>query len=229
MPIVLRLLGHFALANGSGDLLTIKGARAQLLLARLALPGGVALDRSILSNMLWGERAEEQARASLRPLIWTLRAAVKDYPDALVVDGPSMRLDPAAVRIDVADFDRLAVSDDLGELVQALALYRGDLVDGIDLITLAPDRYLLHERNRLHDLALQVTGTLVERFCRNGQLEPALRATRRGLSLEPFDELLQNRLIDLLQNLGRHRKARDQDEAFRMLMKSPPCQQELDI
>lgn len=52
MPIVLRLLGHFALANGSGDLLTIKGARAQLLLARLALPGGVALDRSILSNML---------------------------------------------------------------------------------------------------------------------------------------------------------------------------------
>ena len=220
MPLVLRLLGRFELATGSDDPVVIKGAHAQLLLARLSLADGGSLDRGVLCSLHWGDRADTQARASLRQLIWTIRLALERYPDALVADGAAMRLNPTTVRSDVTDFDRLSLSRDLAELEQALALYRGDLLEGIDLVALAPDGYFMSERTRLHDRALQVVGALIEGYRRDGQLELAMRAARRGLMLDPFDGTLHGHLFDLLQQLGRHREARDQDEAFRTLMKA---------
>ena len=220
MQPVLRLLGRFETATASGSALNISGARAQLLLARLALAQGGALDRSTLSTMLWGERADAQARASLRQLIWTIRQALKTVPDALVTDGDLIRLEPVAVGSDVALFDRLAKSADPADLEAALALYRGDLLEGIDLISLAPDGYFLQERSRLRDLALKVVTTLVQVYDRDMKWEQSLRASRRGLAIDPYDETLHARLVGALQKLGRNREARDQDDGFRNRMKA---------
>lgn len=220
MQPILRLLGRFELVSGSDEALTIPGARAQLLLARLALPGGHRMDRGVLSTMLWGERADAQARASLRQLIWTIRQAMKSFPDALVAQGDSVSLDLQSFDIDVVQFEKLARSTDLGELEAALALYRGDLLEGIDVLSLAPDGYFLQERNRLRDLALQVAGKLVDGHGRQQHWEDVVRACRRGLNIEPFDEALHPRLVDALQKLGRHREAQGQDEAFRSRLMS---------
>ncbi len=220
MPLVLRLLGRFELASGPGDALKITGARAQLLLARLALASGDRLERGVLSTMLWGGRADAQARASLRQMIWTLRQTLDPCPDALVSDGDFMWLDPKVIQTDVAEFDRLAHSSDPGDKEAALTLYRGELLDGIDLLALEPDGYFLQERTRLQDLAMQVVASLAESYDQNRQWADAVRVTRRGLALDPFDETLHRSLIAGLQELGRPREARDQDEAFRNLMKS---------
>ncbi|MEO8244589.1 MAG: BTAD domain-containing putative transcriptional regulator [bacterium] len=220
MPVVLRLLGRFEIATGSGDAVKLSGARPQLLLARLALAGGAQLDRSTLSTMLWGDRADAQARASLRQLIWTIRQTLEPVPDALVADGTSLRLDPVAVRTDVAEFDQLAKSGDAANLETALGLYRGDLLEGIDLIGLAPDGYFLQERNRLRDQALRVASDLIGLYDRDHQYDLATRAARRGLGLDPFNEALHGCLVDALQKLGRHREARDQDDGFRAMMQA---------
>lgn len=220
MQPVLRLLGRFETVSASGSALNIPGARAQLLLARLALAQGRPLDRSMLSTMLWGERADAQARASLRQLIWTIRQALKSVPDALVADGDLIRLDPVVVGTDVVLFDRLAQSCDPGDLETALALYRGDLLDGIDLISLAPDGYFLHERSRLRDLALKVAASLVIAHDRDGNWELSMQASRRGLVIDPFDEGLHGSLVGALQKLGRHREAQGQDDAFRKRLKA---------
>lgn len=219
MAPILRLLGRFELAVGSGDGVSIPGARAQLVVARLALADGERLDRSTLSTMLWGERADAQARASLRQMIWSLRQALKPFPDALVTEGDLVSLDPASIGTDVIQFEHLAHSPNLGDLEMALALYRGDLLDGIDLISLVPDGYFLHERNRLRDMALRVTGTLVEGYASLKQWENLIRTSRRGLIIDPFDEGLQTWLVSALQNMGRHREARDQDQVFRNRLK----------
>ena len=87
MQPILRLLGRFELALDTGPVLTVSGARAQLLLARLALANGGHLDRALLSAMLWGERADAQARASLRQQLWALRQELKSFPDALADRG----------------------------------------------------------------------------------------------------------------------------------------------
>ena len=218
MPLVLRLLGRFELAAGSGDALKVTGARAQLLLARLALAGGERLDRQTLSALLWGGRGDAQARASLRQMIWTLRQALDPFPGALVVDGDFIWLDPKAIGNDVAEFDRLALSSVLGDLEAALALYRGELLEGVDVIALDPDGYFQHQRTRLQDLALRVARSLVEAYGQKRQWEDAVRVARRGLVLDPYDETLHARLFDGLQKLGRPREARDQDDAFRTLM-----------
>ena len=131
-----------------------------------------------------------------------------------------MRLDPTALPTDVARFDTLAASSDTGDLETALALYRGDLLDGIDLITLEPDGYFLHERNRLRDLALRVAGTLVNAHDHSNNWEDVIRISRRGLMIDPFDEALHGHLVRALQKLGRHREARDQDDAFRHRMQT---------
>ena len=220
MPTILRLLGRFELVLASGDVVQISGARAQLMLARLALAAGQRVDRGTLSTMLWGERADTQARASLRQLIWTIRQALKPFPEALVADGDLMRLDPAVIPTDAAQFDTLARSSDLPDLEAALALYRGDLLDGIDILSLAPDGYFLQERNRLRDLALKLVTTLVQTYDRDRKWEQSLQASRRGLAIDPYDETFHGYLVGALQKLGRNREARDEDNVFRNRLKS---------
>ena len=219
MPLVLRLLGRFELTTGKDAPLAISGSRAKVFLARLALSVG-GVDRSILGTMLWGDRAEAQARASLRQMVWTIREALGDRADLVLAEAAVLRLDPAAVTVDVTEFERLALALEPDEAERALRLYRGELLEGIDLIALAPDGYLLRERRRLHDLALQATTALVEAFGRSGRLDAAVRAARRGLEIDPYHEALHSALVKLLHRLGRHHEARDQDEAFRERMRS---------
>ncbi len=218
MLLTMRLLGRFEVAAPSGDVLKISGTRTQLLLARLSLSDGQRLERGVLSAMLWGDRADAQARASLRQMIWTLRQALDPYPGALVVDGDALLLDPRAIGSDVAEFDRCATSSEAVDLERALALYRGDLLDGVDLIALDPDGYFQHQRTRLRDLALRCTRSLVEVHGQNRHWDDAVRVARRGLVLDPYDQTLNASLVQGLQAMGRYREARDRDDTFRRMM-----------
>lgn len=220
MTPILRLLGRFDLDTGAGRSLTVSGARAQLLMARLAMARGTGVDRAVLSALFWADRAEPQARASLRQTIWTLRQELKALPDALVATGDLVRLDPAVLDCDVARFERLAAAKTQPDLEAALALYRGEFLEGFDLMALAPEAEFLPERHRLRDLGLKVAAELTGLHARAGAWDEVVRVARRGLAIDSFDEVLHVRLIDALQRLGRQREARDQDEAFRSLMKT---------
>ena len=220
MVPILRLLGRFELETGDGQPLAISGARAQLLLARLAMAPGKGLDRAVLSAMFWADRAEAQARASLRQTIWTLRQGLKDFPDALVASGECLRLDLEVIGCDVADFERLAVSKVAPDLEAALRLYRGEFLEGFDLVSLAPDTDFLPERHRLRDLGLKVAAKLAGLHAQASVWEDVVRVARTGLAIDNFDEALHAWLIEGLHRMGRKREARDQDLAFRNLMRA---------
>ena len=61
-------------SNGNPVVVPLKKARA--LLAYLVLRQGAEVSRNTLTALLWGERSEEQARASLRQTLLELRAAL---------------------------------------------------------------------------------------------------------------------------------------------------------
>ncbi len=61
----LDLLGPVRLGNSAGDDLTPKARKTRALLAVLALSKG-PVSRARLTDLLWGDRGEDQARASLR-------------------------------------------------------------------------------------------------------------------------------------------------------------------
>jgi DNA-binding SARP family transcriptional activator len=218
MALVLRLLGRFDLTKDPGDEPKVLGVRAQLLLARLALAKGKRLDRAVLGAMFWADRAEPQARASLRQALFSLRQSLKSSSGLLQSEGETVRLDPDGLDCDVIAFDQLALSSDLINLENALALYGGDLLEGTDLTLLDPDGYLQSERLRLRDLALKIASALSVIHVQGGNWDDAVRVARRGLVLDPFAEALNVKLVQALQALGRHREARDQDDAFRRLM-----------
>src|SRR4051812_15831288 len=70
--LTLELLGPVRLGNSAGDDLTPKARKTRALLAVLALSKGT-VSRLRLTELLWGDRGEEQAKASLRQALYELR------------------------------------------------------------------------------------------------------------------------------------------------------------
>ena len=71
----IRLLGPLAITL-DGRVVPIASRRARALLGYLALREGAQISRTLLTGLLWGERSESQARASLRQTLSELRAAL---------------------------------------------------------------------------------------------------------------------------------------------------------
>jgi DNA-binding SARP family transcriptional activator len=96
-PLKLRLLGGFELQSGEGSDSTPLGRKVRALLACLALSPEVSWPREKLMALLWSDRAEEQARASLRQALTELRQALGE-PSPLRTEQDMVSLDAAAPR-----------------------------------------------------------------------------------------------------------------------------------
>src|SRR2546425_2321655 len=128
----LTLLGGFQARRGSGDAVALPTRKAQALLAYLALPLGRAHPRDKLASVLWGGIREESARASLRQALFSLRRALGGEASAVLrQEGDLVALSPAAVEVDVADFERAVATGSAESLARAAELYRGDLLAGL--------------------------------------------------------------------------------------------------
>jgi DNA-binding SARP family transcriptional activator len=181
-PLQLVLLGGFQ-ARAAGQEIDIPGRKERALLAFLAMPSGEPRSRDKLAGLLWSDRADSQARDSLKQAIFKLRKALDGVqPGPLFADRDSLRLDQAGVAVDVAEFERLIGEGSIESLNRATALYRGDLLDGLDLRDAAFDDWLLVERQRLRDLAREALAKLVDRHMAGGGHDQAGDAARRLLA-----------------------------------------------
>ena len=97
-----RLFGTFSLENASGIPVRLRSRRARALIAYLAMAGARGATRERLSGLLWSDRGEEQARASLRQCLLELKKALVDAGiDALEVGREQIVLKPNGLRSDV--------------------------------------------------------------------------------------------------------------------------------
>src|SRR5262249_37291475 len=130
--LVLQVFGGFAARLGSGHRLRLPRRKAQGLLAYLALPPGRPHSRDQLAALLWGDTGDAQARQSLRhPARPPPHPRPKPPPPILLADHDTLALNPAAVDVDAHAFERLGAEGTPSALEQALALYRGDLLEGL--------------------------------------------------------------------------------------------------
>ena len=93
--LTLRLSGAFR-ADGAGGELDGLPRRGQALLAYLSQQRDMRAERGFLADLLWSDRAEEQARASLRQELSVLRRALPE--GVLGASRQHVWLDPARVR-----------------------------------------------------------------------------------------------------------------------------------
>jgi predicted ATPase/DNA-binding SARP family transcriptional activator len=204
----LTLLGGFQAQLDAGAALVLPTRKTQALLAYLALPLGQAHPREKLATLLWGDMPDAQARGNLRHALSRIRKALpRTARPGMVLDGPSVALDPSVVDVDVARFERLIADGRPAALEQVAALYRGDLLAGLAVAERAFDDWLTTERERLHELAIQSLGHLLTHQQKAGAAEPAVQTGLRLLALDPLQEPVHRTVMRLYTRLGRREAA----------------------
>jgi predicted ATPase/DNA-binding SARP family transcriptional activator/class 3 adenylate cyclase len=214
------LLGGFRLRVGSGAEIALPTRKSRLLLTYLALAPEHARPRAELMALLWGMRAEPQARASLRQELHSLRLSLAGVdPPAIQFVGDSVILDASAVMVDGVEFERLAKSGGGREaLEQASSLYHGDLLKGVATRDPAFEEWLAFERRRLRDLAIAVLGKLLLLQLQDHSAEAAAATARRLLELDEADEGAHRALMRLYARRGERNAALRQYQLCRAVL-----------
>ncbi len=146
--------------------------------------------RGELASRFWPDVLDQSARGSLRSALWVLR---RRLGDSLSVQGEQIGLsDERGLWIDVVEFERLAV-DAPG---QALALCRGELLEGIE------DDWARSARERHRERVIALLEQLAQERERRGDIREAIDLSRRQVQRDPFDEDAHRRLITRLNGAG---------------------------
>jgi TolB-like protein/Tfp pilus assembly protein PilF len=194
----LTLFGGFEARLGSGAVVDLPGQKERALLAYLAMAAGDAQPRERLAGLLWSERGDRQARDSLKQALMRLRRCLDTgQGGALHADRESIALDRGAVSVDALTFERLIRDGTLDSLVEATAIYRGDLLEGIAVRDPAFEDWLQLERSRLRQLLDRALTRLMSQALDAGDAERAAEAARRLLLLDPLSEAAYRTLMQV--------------------------------
>ena len=192
----LETLGGLTLTDGDGHHPATQRRRlALLVLLGLAGPRGVTRDK--LVGLLWPESGAENARHALEQLLYSTR---RQLPAGMLVGTDPLRVDPALVSTDVAEFAaRLAA----GDLQGAVALYAGPFLDGFFLDD-APEfeRWVERERERLAAEHARALRALAEQAEAEGRQTAEIETRRVLAAANPLDERVATDLVRALAATG---------------------------
>src|SRR5262245_29881051 len=198
----LALLGGFQ-ASAAGHSIDIAGRKERALLAILAMPPGEPRSREKLAGLLWSDRRDKQARDSLKQSLLRLRKSLGSLdPLPMVTDRTSVTLNRAEVAVDVQEFEQLVLAGMPDDLTRATKLYRGDLLEGLDVRDPAFEEWLLFERQRLRDQARDALARLLAHHLVKDAYAQAGVAARRLLALDPLHETAHRALMQLYAQQG---------------------------
>jgi DNA-binding SARP family transcriptional activator len=123
---------------------------------------------------LWGDRPENRVRASLSTTLWHIRRFLHRV-ELILSDSHTVQFDPQSdVWLDVEAFEVQVSGDETASLESAVALYRGDFVDGFT------DYWIIGERFALQTLFLEALARVMVGYEARGEYQAAL--TRYPLS-----------------------------------------------
>jgi DNA-binding SARP family transcriptional activator len=197
---VLRVvtLGTLAVSHAERELgRAVVQPRRLALLAVLARAGERGVGRDALLALFWPD-ADDRARRSLAQALYALRRDLGD--DAAIIGTHELRLDPARVAVDVAEY---AAHVKRGRLDEAASLYGGPFLAGFSVAN-APefDRWVDEERSVLARDHARVLERLALAAERDGDLAGAAARWRALAAAEPLDARVAVRLMTALDAAG---------------------------
>jgi TolB-like protein len=216
----IALLGGLEIAGGEATDGTSLTRKAKALVAYLALRGARGQSREKLADLLWGNSAEEQARANLRQALSSIRKALNgDGAAHLATDGDQISLAGPDIDLDVAEFERLAAEATPEALKRVAALYKGDLLDGFSLKEDSFEAWARAERERLRHLACDALTKLIAHCDEVGDTERCVETAARLLRLDPLREAAHRILMRAYVAQGRQASALKQFETCRDILR----------
>jgi len=209
----IALLGGFEVHSAAGEPINLQSRSGKGLLAYLAMASGRAQARDKLATLLWEGSGAEQARASLRQTLSRLRRSLNvGDREILRGDGDTIMLDPSTTAVDALRFEELVGIGTPEALEAASGLYHGSFLEGFGPLAEPFEAWLMTERMRLHELAVDGLAKLLAYYQRAQATEDAIRVAVRLLTLDPLQEPVHRALMQLYVRRGRPRSARKQYE-----------------
>jgi DNA-binding SARP family transcriptional activator len=162
-------------------------------------------NRERLASIFWGNYATQASRKYLRNALWKLRSVFQtvgaDLEKYVVVDDDYVVFQKTSpYQLDVEIFERLLAgsrsvagenlnAEQASQLSQAVNLYRGDLLEGVD------EEWCLYERERLSLLHLTALGKLMVYHRWNGNFSTGLDYGERILALDDTREHIHREMM----------------------------------
>ena len=205
--------GRFGLAAGGSSLAVEKWERKQAvtLLKFLVAHLGRAVHREVLSDCLWPEADERSGRERLKVTVYALRRELRAAGmsgDIVETAGEAYLLRREAVWVDTEVFERSvnegSAAQRQGQWEEALhryreaqSLYRGDYL-GEDIHA----DWCAEERERLHEIHLEMLADMAECHVARGRYGEAVSVCRKILVDDPCREGIHRTLMAHLARLG---------------------------
>lgn len=206
------LFGTFDVRSNGHHVAGLEMRKAQELLGFLLLQRSRTYTREYLAELLWDQRAPAQSRKYLRQTLWHVQSALagshsKDKP-LLLVEGEAVCINHACdLRLDVAEFEAAygqaqgVAGNELNQqraaqLRSAVALYRGDLLQG------CYEDWCIFERERLQNMYLAMLDKLIDCCQAHGQYELGLDYGATILRYDRARERTHRRMMRLYYLAG---------------------------
>jgi predicted ATPase/DNA-binding SARP family transcriptional activator len=172
--------------------------------------------RDTVAFTLWPDQPETSARANLRRHLHDLRRALpagQAAPAWILSDSDTLQWNPAAaVWLDVAEFQRASATP--AGLAEAVALYRGDLLETLY------DDWIFPERERLRNQYLAALNQLVGEHRARREYAPAISYAQRLLTHDPLRGDIVRQLMSLRYEAGDSASALQDYKNFARLLRS---------
>jgi len=219
----LHLLGGPSLTDSSGQPVAGLGPGKPLaLLAYLAVRGDARRDELI--ELLWGDVPEANARNAFRQALHRLRGGLGEA--MLAADRERVSL-PGRDRLH-SDRDEFLSLVDLGRSEEALVLYKGDFLEGVEFGESGFDDWADAERTRLRGRFTWALGSATQSALESGRWMDAANHAQRLTAALPYDETAAISEASVLVSAGRRQEATSSLQRFNQRLSadlglSPPA------
>lgn len=190
-----RLLGS-PIVKWNGEPITISRRQTQALLFRLA-EARDPLPRDQLALLFWPDTDDRKAHRRFSRLLSAVRQELP-RPEFLLTSRDEASLDQERVTIDCQRFVELSQSNEPMTLEGAVAMYRGEFLNGFSLDNChAFERWLFYARQHYEQLYLKALDDLIDIKKAAGDYQAAVQYALRYLAVDDLTERIHRQLVEL--------------------------------
>jgi LuxR family transcriptional regulator, maltose regulon positive regulatory protein len=182
-PLYVQCLGPFSVLKDGGEVVW-RTTKARDLFAYLLHHREKPVLKERIIDDIWPETGLEQSSTLFHTNLYQLRKALKagDGRQPVIHKGGQYRLDPEMMSTDLEQFLALARLQETEALEKAVALYRGEYLEGLDYA------WVLAEREQLSQVYLSVLDRLAHIYAGQGEWAGAATCLRAILRTNPLLE-----------------------------------------
>ena len=199
--IKIHSLGPLVIEASTGYVPT----KANALIVYVASQPGWTVVRPELASLLWFSKDDESGRHSLRNML--VEARKRFGKDVFLPSHSHVSLSKDHVWFDGDQFEALAASERMEDLIEACDLYRGEFLSDVDSYSDPWEEWLQCERNHRRDQIISVTSRLGKMASKGGKHSLAISTCKRMVAFDPLCEVSHRQMIWTYRRAGRNSDA----------------------